>query len=135
MLVEFIVSTVIGYNLYKNTAWVVHILVLLYIVAVLDSLFIVKKDYIFINKCYLFFWYKTHAVINACSSANSCISKNIAQKHEIWLYHTSKEILMASLSLHASFLGFVCADLVHSGQTYPSTHLGVLKDVIFGQDF
>ncbi|XP_064103977.1 uncharacterized protein LOC135213780 [Macrobrachium nipponense] len=83
---------------------------------------------------------KLSALIDSYST-ESYISEKVVQELELKVHPSSKGISMAQKSLNTSSPGYVVADLMLGldNQSYPDTHLGVLRDlcadIILGLDF
>ncbi|XP_064116504.1 uncharacterized protein LOC135222349 [Macrobrachium nipponense] len=83
---------------------------------------------------------KLIVLVDSCSD-DSYIDADVAWKLKLPIHPTDKGVPLAQKSLHTNSPGYVNVDLtLHlNGETYPSMHLAVMKDLCFGvllgQDF
>lgn len=79
-----------------------------------------------------------NALIDSCSS-DSFISEDAARILKLKVFPANKEISMALTTLNTNSSGHCVVDMMLNGRSYPSTHLGILKDLcsdmILGLDF
>ena len=83
---------------------------------------------------------KLSALVDSCSD-DSYIDEGVVKDLKLVVHESGKDITLAQKSLSTNSKGFVVVDMtLHlNGQLYPSTRLGLMKDlccgVLLGQDF